>query len=225
MWKLFAAVLLCYGLFLYWLPPTKVSSLWGDGASANTLLLDSIVLYIDQHSDLAVEEMHRTRIPASITLSQAILESRFGTSLLAQHANNHFGIKSNPHWDGDDRHCTYSYEWSSRREGMYPAFSCFRRYPNIEAGYTGHSNFLTDRPRYAGLFELSPLDWRAWAEGLQAAGYATDPEYAAKLIDLVERYNLQRFDQAIAPQAQPATLQQHSLRAKRPSNPSSMPQQ
>jgi flagellum-specific peptidoglycan hydrolase FlgJ len=212
MWKLLAVALLCYGLFVYWQSPLA-PTLFGEGDAGDLVLRDSIVLYIEQHSALAVAEMQRARIPASITLSQAILESRFGTSLLAQHANNHFGIKANPHWDGNDRHCAYSYEWSARRNGMYPAFSCFRRYKTTQASYSDHSDFLTTRPYYTNLFQLPLHDWRAWAEGLQAAGYATDPNYATKLIDLVERYDLQRFDQRLS-KVQSATLQQHS-RAKR----------
>lgn len=196
MWKLLLAALFCYGIFLY-LNSSETSIVLGDHEGwVTTQTSDSILIYIDQHSALAVQEMQRANIPASIILSQAILESRFGTSLLAQHANNHFGIKASSDWNGNDRHCTYTQEWNSYRESAYSTFACFRRYPNIEEGYADHSNFLTTRPWYADLFKLPPTDWQSWAKGLQAAGYATDPQYAAKLISLVKRYRLQRFDQA-----------------------------
>lgn len=210
MWKLLVAALFCYGLFLYWQSPKIAVVLDDHEGWMSTQVADSILIYIKEHQALAVYEMQRAQIPASITLSQAILESRYGTSLLALHAHNHFGIKANPHWDGHDRHCAYTYEWSNRRAGMYPTFACFRRYADIETGYAGHSDFLTNRPRYAALFKLARTDWRAWAQGLQAAGYATDPTYAEKLIALVERYQLQRFDQIATPIPQPVSLQHNT---------------
>lgn len=218
MWKLLIAALLCYGVFLYCQRPPTPIVLNDHEGWVETQTPDSIILYINQHRQLAIKEMQRTGIPASITLGQAILESRFGTSLLAQHANNHFGIKSNPHWDSNDRHCAYTHEWSNHKKGMYPAFACFRRYVSIEEGYADHSDFLTTRPRYANLFKLALTDWQGWAKGLQAAGYATDPTYASKLIDLVQRYDLQQFDTPSSPSPTKVTLQQHSAKATGLSN-------
>lgn len=212
MWKLLMAALIAYGLFLYWQTPPTAVVLDDHEGWVHTQSPDSVLLYIKKHQHLAIQEMQKAHIPASITLSQAILESRFGTSLLAQQANNHFGIKANPHWDGKDRHCAYTHEWSSQKKGMYPAFACFRRYNSIEEGYADHSDFLTTRPRYAALFKLPPTDWQAWAKGLQAAGYATDPDYATKLIAIVEHYQLQHFDTP-PPNSQPASYKQHSTRA------------
>lgn len=138
--------------------------------------------YIKRFSPIAVEEMRRTGVPASITLAQGIVESAAGTSMLAQRAHNHFGIKCHD-WQGpriykDDE---------NRKE-------CFRKYNSPEESFRDHSEFLRTRSRYAFLFELDPLDYRAWAYGLKNAGYATDPRYPEKLIGIIERYNLARFD-------------------------------
>ncbi|MGH1336782.1 MAG: glycoside hydrolase family 73 protein [Aureispira sp.] len=225
MWKLLIAALFCYGVFLYYQRPPAPVVLNDHKGWMETQTPDSILIYINQHRHLAIQEMQRAKVPASITLSQAILESRFGTSLLAQHANNHFGIKANPHWDGNDRHCAYTHEWSKQKEGMYPAFACFRRYANTAEGYAGHSDFLTNRPRYAPLFQLAITDWKGWAKGLQKAGYATDPTYASKLIALVERYHLQQFDLVPAPNSTPVILQQHSTKAASLSNTLPLPSQ
>lgn len=212
MWKVLLVALLCYGLFLYWQPSKGPVVLDDHEGWMKTNTPDSILLYVNQYRDLALQEMQRAKIPASITLGQAILESRFGTSQLAVHANNHFGIKASPNWDGKDRHCAYTYEWNQQKKGMYPAFACFRRYSDVEQCYIDHSEFLITRPWYDALFLLDSTDWKAWAKGLQKAGYATDPNYAAKLINLIERYQLQQIDQA-TPNPTTVTLEQHSTRA------------
>ncbi len=138
--------------------------------------------YIARYSDIAIREMRRTGIPASIKMAQAILESADGNSLLASKSNNHFGIKCHD-WTGrrvyhDDDH---------RNE-------CFRRYNRPEESFLDHSDFLTGRPRYAGLFNLDPYDYKAWARGLRLAGYATDPNYDRKLIRIIEDNELYRLD-------------------------------
>lgn len=139
--------------------------------------------YIRIFSDIAMAEMRSYRIPASITLAQGLLESGFGKGELTRKTNNHFGIKCHTGWDGDfERH-----DDDARGE-------CFRKYNHPMYSFRDHSIFLTSRSRYAGLFELDPDDYRGWARGLKAAGYATDRKYPHKLIALIERYGLQRFD-------------------------------
>ena len=147
---------------------------------------DVTLEYISRYSDLAVSEMKRTGIPASITLAQGILESNSGQSRLAVKGNNHFGIKCHNDWDGK----TMRNDDDARRE-------CFRVYPSVEASYRDHSDFLRYRDRYKSLFDLKPDDYKGWARGLKKAGYATDPSYANKLIGLIEEYELHRFDKPV----------------------------
>lgn len=142
--------------------------------------------YIKQYSSLAIKEMKRTGIPASITLAQGLLESRAGQAALATKGNNHFGIKCHNDWSGK----------KMRIHDDSPN-ECFRVYRNVEASYRDHSDFLRGRDRYKSLFELKKGDYKAWANGLSKAGYATDPKYAAKLIKLIEDYNLARFDKGV----------------------------
>ena len=150
-------------------------------AAAQTPQLD----YIAKYSALAVSEMQRTGVPASITLAQGLLESGAGLSPLAVHAHNHFGIKCHNDWEGE----TF-YKDDDREQ------ECFRAFRTVEESFRAHSDFLRNRPRYAALFELDPTDYKAWAKGLRAAGYATDPAYAKKLIKQIEDYGLDRFDRA-----------------------------
>ncbi|QEC52035.1 glycoside hydrolase family 73 protein [Anseongella ginsenosidimutans] len=138
--------------------------------------------YIRIYSSLAVAEMERSGIPASITLAQGILESGNGNSRLARQANNHFGIKCTSDWKGGK-----TYKDDDRRN------ECFRVYPSARDSYRDHSEFLK-RQRYAFLFDLKPTDYKAWAHGLKKAGYATNPKYPQLLISLVERYELYYFD-------------------------------
>ena len=142
--------------------------------------------YIRKYSDLAVSEMRRTGVPASITLAQGILESNSGQSKLAVQGNNHFGIKCHNDWDGRKMRL----DDDARRE-------CFRVYPDASASFRDHSDFLRYRDRYKPLFDLDPEDYRGWARGLKKAGYATDPSYAGKLIALIERYELYRYDREV----------------------------
>lgn len=141
--------------------------------------------YISKYKDLAVKEMARTGIPASITIAQGILESGSGKSRLAVKANNHFGIKCHD-WNGKKiRH-----DDDARRE-------CFRKYKSVDESYRDHSDFLTTKPRYASLFLLEPTDYKRWAKGLKKAGYATSPKYAESLIRIIEENQLYLLDQGV----------------------------
>ena len=166
--------------------------------------------YVDQYKEAAIEQMHRYKIPASITLAQALLESGAGTSFLAKNANNHFGIKVGVGWNGpyvvrdDDR------------KGEH-----FRKYKNVEESYEDHSQFLL-KDRYKRLFDLNPLDYKAWARGLKACGYATSPTYADRLINIIETYELDDYDEdriglrkykkKTTPEPVPVVTTRHSVR-------------
>lgn len=139
--------------------------------------------YINQFKETAKGNMRQYGIPASITLGQGILESGAGTGPLSALANNHFGIKCHKEWTGP----SVSYDDDAAGE-------CFRKYDDASQSYRDHSLFLTSRSRYAGLFELDKDDYKAWAKGLKAAGYATDPKYPEKLIGIIERYQLHKYD-------------------------------
>ncbi|MCQ2181637.1 MAG: glucosaminidase domain-containing protein [Bacteroidales bacterium] len=139
--------------------------------------------YIEQYAAVAVREMERSGVPASITLAQGLLESRAGQSPLAKEGNNHFGIKCHNDWTGRKMY----QDDDARGE-------CFRVYPAPERSFEDHSDFLRYRDRYKGLFELKRTDYKGWARGLKKAGYATDPAYAEKLIKVIEDYRLYRFD-------------------------------
>ena len=140
--------------------------------------------YIEQYKDIAIEQMQRWKVPASITLAQGLLESAAGQSTLATLGNNHFGIKCHG-WTGatiyrdDDR-----------------ANECFRAYPSVYESFEDHSQFLAKGQRYKSLFSLRITDYKGWAKGLKAAGYATSPSYAQSLIDIIERYSLNQYDKA-----------------------------
>lgn len=140
--------------------------------------------YIDQYKDLAIEQMKKYRIPASITLAQGVFESGAGRSDLARKGNNHFGIKCHG-WQG-----------RTVRANDDAPNECFRAYDNAWQSYEDHSRFLVNSSRYRKLFSLSITDYRGWARGLKAAGYATNPRYADKLIELIELYKLHQYDRA-----------------------------
>ena len=144
---------------------------------------EDIARYIDQYKELAILKMYQYKIPASITLAQGVFESACGTSRLARDGKNHFGIKCHKEWTGD----TVRIDDDALQE-------CFRKYDRVEDSYNDHSLFLTSRPRYSGLFQLNVMDYKAWARGLKAAGYATNPKYADRLIDLIERFNIAQWD-------------------------------
>ena len=141
------------------------------------------LIYIDQYKDIAIKEMKRTGIPASIILAQGIVESNSGESNLALNFNNHFGIKCKTDWKGET---TYQDD-DTKQE-------CFRVYPNANASFIDHSNFIKTRPNYAPLFQLDPVDDSAWAIGLKKAGYATASDYANKLMKVIDDYELSQFN-------------------------------
>ncbi|MBQ5663853.1 MAG: glucosaminidase domain-containing protein [Bacteroidaceae bacterium] len=143
---------------------------------------DSYEVYIQTYYPIAVEQMHRHKIPASITLAQGLLESGAGKSALTQKSNNHFGIKAHNDWSG---RTTTTMDNGRLCE--------FRVYDSARDSYEDHSQFLK-RPRYAALFELGTTDYKGWARGLKKAGYAEDPTYPQKLINLIERYRLYEYD-------------------------------
>jgi len=146
---------------------------------------NAVELYIDRYSDIAKDNMRAHKIPASITLAQGILESGSGKGRLALKANNHFGIKCHG-WKG-----AKIYHDDDRSQ------ECFRKYKKAETSYKDHSEFLTGRRRYASLFKLRSHDYKGWAKGLRAAGYATDRKYPQKLISLIERYQLYKYDEEV----------------------------
>jgi len=141
--------------------------------------------YIHNYSDIAKEEMRRYKIPASITLAQGILESASGQGRLALEANNHFGIKCHD-WKGEK-----IYHDDDKNQ------ECFRKYKHAKESFEDHSIFLAHRNRYAGLFKYDQDDYESWAKGLRAAGYATDRKYPEKLISLIERFQLYKFDEEV----------------------------
>ena len=149
--------------------------------------------YIDRYQDIAIAEMHRTGIPASIKLAQGLLESDWGRSDLAIVANNHFGIKCGSRWEGKK----FYKEDDDHDDDGNLIKSCFRAFDSEQESYIAHSEFLTDPAksyRYGFLFDLSSDDYSSWAQGLYDAGYATDKSYPDKLISVIKKYDLHKFD-------------------------------
>ncbi len=155
----------------------------------------SVREYVNSYKDLAVREMKRTGIPASITLAQGIIESDCGHSSLASEANNHFGIKCHDDWTGP----TIRHNDNQRNE-------CFRKYSRPEESFYDHSDFLKSGSRYSFLFSLNSTDYKAWAHGLKKAGYATNPDYANMLISTIEENNLWYFDHGYNASVMPPQL-------------------
>lgn len=139
--------------------------------------------YISRYMPIAIAHMERYGIPASITMAQGILESDCGNSLLSMKSNNHFGIKCKRNWTGDKVY----HDDDAKGE-------CFRSYPSVEASYRDHAEFLDSQPRYDSLFAYSSDDYKSWARGLKAAGYATAPDYAQRLIRIIEENQLFLLD-------------------------------
>ena len=158
--------------------------------------------YVEKYAPMAVREMLRSGVPASITLAQGMLESGNGESKLATQANNHFGIKCHKGWEGKTIH----HDDDARGE-------CFRVYDSVEESYRDHSDFLRYRDRYKFLFDLDRTDYKGWAYGLKKAGYATDPSYPAKLIRYIEENNLSRFDVLKEVEAEEMPLPPHRIEA------------
>ena len=153
-------------------------------SSSRTVVTNDVVSnYVSQYKDIAMDNMKKYGIPASIILAQGILESGAGRGDLALNANNHFGIKCHADWNGESvRHDDDSLQ------------ECFRKYNEAAESFTDHALFLTSKNRYASLFSLPKGDYQSWAIGLRKAEYATDPRYPEKLISYIERYNLGQYD-------------------------------
>lgn len=162
--------------------------LFSMAAHAQKVDTAAIITYIKQYKDIAIAEMNRTGIPASITLAQGIHESGWGKSFLAQNTNNHFGIKCKKEWTGK----TFRYTDDAPNE-------CFRVYDKVEDSYRDHSDFLKSRSWYASLFLLNKGDYKGWAYGLKKAGYATNPKYPEILIKMIEDFQLAAFDKGQNP--------------------------
>lgn len=165
--------------------------------------------YVAKWSDLAVSEMYRSGIPASITLAQGILESASGTSYLALQGNNHFAVKCHNDWKGQR-----IYRDDDNKN------DCFRKYKTPEESFYDHSDFLRYRDRYKFLFDLEITDYKGWAYGLKKAGYATDPDYAAKLIAVIETYSLYEYDSQPSKEAEAAG----TVTAQVPQSPNTLEQ-
>lgn len=140
--------------------------------------------YISQYRNIAIENQNQYGIPASITLAQGIIESGSGRSALAKESNNHFGIKCHNNWTGEK-----TYKDDDKKN------DCFRVYNNAEESFTDHSLFLKNNKRYASLFTLDINDYKSWATGLKQCGYATNPNYANLLIDIIELYELNHINE------------------------------
>jgi len=152
---------------------------------------DKVDRYTTNYADIAISEMHRSGIPASITLAQGMFESGYGESESAMSYNNHFGIKCKKEWTGP-----FYYKKDDDRDKYGKLIeSCFRAYPTVLESYQDHTNFLIERDRYAELFTFHQTDYVNWALGLERCGYATNKMYAERLIEIIERYSLNQYDQ------------------------------
>ena len=165
-------------------PIIAISCLFLLAQTASSQMKQDIANYIEKYKDIALQEMVRCKIPASITIAQGLHESSYGKSKLSTEANNHFGIKCKDEWDGKKFY-----------QNDDAPNECFRVYDHAEDSYADHSDFLVTRSRYAGLFDLPITDYKAWAHGLKSSGYATNPKYAEILIKTIEDYNLTQYDQ------------------------------
>lgn len=161
---------------------TLLSVVLLSAVAQNSSVKERTEAYINNYKDLAIQEMLRTGVPASIKLAQGILESQFGESILAKNANNHFGIKCKTEWIGDK-----IYQDDDARG------ECFRVYKSAEESYRDHSDFLKTRPHYSFLFKLEPTDITGWAYGLKRAGYATNKTYPERLLRVIEDYQLHQY--------------------------------
>ena len=166
---------------------------------------DATLLYIEQYKTIAINEMQRVKIPASIKMAQAIIESNSGRSTLARQSNNHFGIKCGSNWDGPE-----VYREDDDYENGLLIRSCFRAFGDPAESFYEHSDFLANpySKRYGPLFELDIYDYQGWAYGLKKAGYATDPKYPQKLINVIEKYRLYELDLGIITVEELAQMEQ-----------------
>lgn len=193
---IFKSARLAVILMMLW----AVSSCSMQKSALSTQGKDAYLAYIAKYSGMAVEQMKKYGIPASITLAQGLLESDAGRSILATKCNNHFGIKCHSDWTGRKMY----HDDDARQE-------CFRCYRNADDSFRDHSLFLVNGARYQSLFKLGPTDYKGWAKGLKAAGYATSPTYATKLIELIERYGLDRYDSKKSVRLKPGQLPHQPL--------------
>lgn len=169
----------------------------------------NVLDYINTYRAIAIREMNRTGVPASITLAQGILETEAGKSDLVQRSNNHFGIKCKSSWTGDRVY----HDDDAKGE-------CFRAYGAAEESYRDHSDYLRTSERYASLFKLDPEDYKGWAHGLKRAGYATNPQYANILIRYIENYGLQDYTLiALGKKSAPSDLEQPAVAQQKPALP------
>lgn len=168
--------------------------------------------YISQYAELAVKEMYRSGVPASITLAQGLLESGNGKSTLAVKGNNHFGIKCHKGWTG-----------KSMRHDDDKKNECFRVYDSPEESFRDHSDFLRYRDRYSFLFDFRITDYKSWAHGLKKAGYATDPSYPQKLIRIIEEYDLHKYDRK-SPRKHSEESPEEVIQQELPKSPSQIEQ-
>lgn len=152
----------------------------------NASYTEIVAIYIENYSTIAKEEMVQYDIPASITLAQGILESGAGRAELSRKSNNHFGIKCHKGWTGERVY----HDDDELQE-------CFRKYKDPKYSFRDHSLFLSQRSRYEDLFSHKKDDYKSWAKGLRKAGYATDPKYSQKLINIIEKYKLFTFDEEV----------------------------
>jgi len=165
----------------------KGSRFENNKSTSKTIATSDVVnSYISDYKDIAMSNMKNFGIPASIILAQGILESGAGKGKLAATANNHFGIKCYTDWTGE----TTLHDDDASQE-------CFRKYNNAEESFQDHAAIVSKRSRYASLFKLPKGDYKGWAKGLKAAGYATDPKYPDKLISYIERYHLDQYDNVV----------------------------
>lgn len=194
-------------------------SLLLSGLAAQAQSPKAVTDYVEKYKKIAIEEMRLTGIPASVTLAQGIHESGCGQSVLALNSNNHFGIKCHNEWSG----ASYRHDDDQPQE-------CFRVYKCPEESFKDHSDFLKNRPRYASLFKLSTSDYKGWARGLKAAGYATNPQYPQIIIGLIEAYKLYDLDKegmsapAVAQTVVPATALPTASAPSVPAAPTQYPQ-
>lgn len=195
MMKILPSVAISLGLLLVSCSVPKQTVVTSSQASK-----DAYSDYISRYAGMAVEQMEQYGIPASITLAQGLLESDAGRSSLATKCNNHFGIKCHSDWTGRKIY----HDDDARQE-------CFRCYSNADESFRDHSLFLVNGSRYKSLFKLGPTDYKGWARGLKAAGYATSPTYADKLIELIERYGLDSYDSGSGVRLKPGQLPHQPL--------------
>jgi flagellum-specific peptidoglycan hydrolase FlgJ len=190
---LFSKASLLLLLFLPWRPPES--------------LKPYVLTYIEEYKYVAIDEMDRSGIPASIIMAQAIVETNAGTSDLARKSNNHFGIKCKDYWEGD----TFYSPDDDRDASGHIIPSCFRQYDSPLESYKDHSDFLMRTEHYQGLFGYDKTEYVQWAKGLQLCGYASDPDYADKLIKTIKLYGLDELDYYTVQYVERSSLESHDI--------------